>query len=55
MKVLVVFWFVLYNKINLLEYLNEFKKWGISNFRIELLDESYEEVIKLIERVRNNE
>ncbi len=43
------------NKTNLLDYLNELKDVGIQNFRIELLDEDYNETVKLIERVRNNE
>ena len=40
------------NKTDLINKMPEFKKMGITNFRIELLDENYEETKKLIERVR---
>ncbi len=40
------------NKTDLIDKISYLKEIGITNFRIELLDESYEEVKKLIERVK---
>ena len=40
------------NKTNLIDNVPELKKLGVTNFRIELLDENKEETIKLIERVK---
>lgn len=40
------------NKTDLIESIPDLKNIGVTNFRIELLDESKEEVKKLIERVR---
>ncbi len=42
-------------KNNLLDKINLLKRLGVKNFRLELLDENYNETIKLIERVYNNE
>lgn len=39
-------------KYDFLDKLPELKKMGITNYRIELLDESKEEIIKIIERVK---
>lgn len=41
-----------YKKIDLISHIKELKSMGVNNFRIELLDETYEEVKKIIERVR---
>ena len=43
------------NKTNYLDKLAILKEMGIKNFRIELLDEDYNETIKLIERVNKDE
>lgn len=40
-------------KINWLDKINVLKKIGVTNFRIELLEENYEETIKLIEKVES--
>ena len=40
------------NKTNLIDKIYELKNIGITNFRIELLDESYEETKRIIERVK---
>ncbi len=44
-----------YKKTNLIKNIPKLKEMGITNFRIELLDENYEEVKKLIEDVRKYE
>lgn len=41
-----------YKKTDLISHIRELKSVGVNNFRIELLDETYEEVKKIIERVR---
>ncbi len=43
-----------YKKIDLINEIGELKKMGINNFRIELLDEDYNETKKLIERLKVN-
>ncbi len=40
------------NKIDLIDNIKELNDMGITNYRIELLDEDYNEVMELIERVR---
>jgi len=40
------------NKTNLIENIPELKKYGVTNYRIELLDENKEETKELIERVK---
>ncbi len=42
-----------YEKTNLIDKINYFKNLGITNFRVEFLEESYEEVIDILERVKN--
>ncbi len=44
-----------HEKTNLLNALDKLRGMGIKNYRIELLEENYDETIKLIERVKNNE
>jgi len=43
------------NKTDLIKDIPKLKEIGITNFRIELLDENYEEAKELIERVKTNE
>jgi len=40
------------NKTNLIDKIDELKKYGVTNFRIEFLDETKEEVKEIIERVK---
>ena len=40
------------NKTDLINDISKLKEIGITNYRIELLDETYEEVKELIERVK---
>lgn len=41
-----------YKKINYIDNINYYKNLGIRSYRLELLDESYEEVIRLIDEIR---
>lgn len=43
-----------YKNINYLDKIEYFKKIGVKSYRLELFDESYEEVIALINRIRND-
>ena len=43
-----------YKKLDLINDIEELKKMGINNFRLELLDEDYNETKKLIERLKVN-
>ena len=43
-----------YKNINYLDKIKYFKKIGVKSYRLELFDESYEEVIALINRIRND-
>ena len=36
----------------LIEYIKEYKKYGINNFRIELFNEKEEEIIKIIKDIK---
>ena len=40
------------NKTNLIDNIKELEHMGITNYRIELLDESYDETKEIIERVK---
>ena len=40
------------NKTNLIDKIDELKKYGVTNFRIEFLDENKDEVKEIIERVK---
>ena len=40
------------NKTNLIDNISELKKYGVTNFRIELMNETKEEIKELIERVK---
>lgn len=42
------------NKTNLINKIKDLKNIGITNYRIELLDENYEETKEIIERVKNS-
>ena len=44
-----------YKKTDLISDIKKLKKYGVNNYRIELLDEDYEETKKIIERVLENE
>ena len=44
-----------YKKTDLISEIKRLKQYGVNNFRIELLDEDYEETKKIIERVLENE
>ena len=41
-----------YEKINYIDNIDYYKNIGIRSFRLELLDETYDEVIKLINEIR---
>ncbi len=45
--------YIMHHKnINLIDNIKDYKKIGINNFRLELFDESYDEVIKLINNIK---
>lgn len=44
-----------YQKFNMIDEIIKLKELGINNYRLELLDESYEETKEIIERVLENE
>ena len=41
-----------YKKINYIDNIEYYKNIGIRSFRLELLDETYDEVIKLINEIK---
>ena len=41
-----------YKKINYIDNISYYKNLGLRSYRLELLDESYEEVIRLIDEIR---
>jgi collagenase-like PrtC family protease len=43
-----------YRAIDKIEDIKAYKNMGINNFRIELLDENYQETLNIIRRVKDN-
>ena len=42
-----------HKNLNYLDKIDYYKKTGIRSYRLELLDENYDEVIKLINNIKN--
>ena len=43
-----------YQAVDKIDDINEYKNMGVNNFRIELLDENYQDTLNIIRRVKDN-
>jgi putative protease len=43
-----------YKKLNIIENVNKLKEMGINNFRLNFVDEDYDECVKMINTINNN-